>query len=412
MKKTILLSMFLIAQTFSFAQQEKQSFGISFSGFVKTDMFLDTRQTTSLREGHFLLYPSPEVFDVNGNDINAKSNLNILSIQSRLTGKITGPEAFGAKTSGVIEGEFFGTSDADVNGFRLRYAYVKLDWENTSLLIGQFWHPMFVSEMFPGVVSFNTGAPFQSFSRNPQIRFTHNIGNFKIIAVAASQRDFQSYGPDAAGKSTQSSSYLRNSVLPNLHLQFQYKEGENLFGAGGDYKQLTPRLVTNKNYQTKETIGSFAAIGYIKLFFNPVTLKAEGIFGSNLADLMMLGGYAIKSTDAITGAETYTAIKCFSIWGELSAGKEIEFAIYGGYQKNLGAGDNITGSYYGRGTNIDNLLRIAPRVQWNSGKTRISTELEYTAAAYGTNNNSDKGKVVNTTTISNLRILLAVFYFF
>jgi hypothetical protein len=412
MKKTILLLMLLLAQSFSFAQQEKQSFGISFSGFVKTDMSYDTRETTSLREGHFLLYPMAEVLDVKGNDINAKSNLNILSIQTRLTGKITGPDAFGAKTSGVIEGEFFGTSDADVNGFRLRHAYVKLDWENNSLLIGQFWHPMLVAEMFPGVVSFNTGTPFQSFSRNPQIRFTHNIGNFKIIAVAASQRDFQSYGPDAAGKSVQSSSFLRNSVLPNLHLQFQYKEGENLFGAGGDYKKLIPRLVTGKNYQTDEAIGSFAVIGYMKLFLNPVTLKAEGIYGSNLADMMMLGGYAVKSTDALTGAETYTAIKCFSVWGELSAGKEIEFGIFGGYLKNLGAENNITGAYYGRGTNIDNLLRIAPRVQWNSGKTRIATELEYTAAAFGTNNNSDKGKVISTTTVSNLRVLLAVYYFF
>ena len=69
---------------------------------------------------------------MNNIDINAKSGFNILSIQSRLTGKITGPDAFGAKTSGQLEGEFFGTADSDVNGFRLRHAFVKLDWENTS----------------------------------------------------------------------------------------------------------------------------------------------------------------------------------------------------------------------------------------------------------------------------------------
>jgi hypothetical protein len=412
MKKLFLLLIIILVSTLTYAQQEKQTFGISFSGFVKTDMFYDSRQITGIREGHFLLYPSNETLDINKNDINSKANLNMLSIQSRLTGKITGPDAFGAKTSGTIEGEFFGTSDADVNGFRLRHAFVKFDWANTSLLVGQTWHPMFIAEMYAGVVSFNTGAPFQAFARNPQIRLTHSIGNLKIIAVAASQRDFQSFGPDAAGKSALSSSYLRNSILPNLHLQLQLKAGENLFGVGGDYKSLTPRLVTSKNVQTDQTIGSFSAIGYMKLNLDPVTFKVEGVLGENLADLMMLGGYAIKSTDAVTGIETYVPTRNFSIWGELSAGKEIEFGIFAGYQKNLGASENITGTFFGRGGDIDNLLRISPRIQWNSGKARIATELEYTAAAYGTMNNNNKAQIENTKTISNVRLLLAVFYFF
>ena len=85
----------------------------------------------------------------------------------------------GRRRLDFIEGEFFGTSDADVSGFRVRHAFLKLDWQSSSLLIGQFWHPMFVVEMFPGVVSFNTGAPFQPFARNPQIRFTHSFGDVK-----------------------------------------------------------------------------------------------------------------------------------------------------------------------------------------------------------------------------------------
>jgi hypothetical protein len=106
-----------------------QDFGISFSGFVKTDIIYDSRQTVNLREGHFLLYPANRNLDLNGADINAKSSFNILSIQTRLTAKLKGPDAFSAKTSGVIESEFFGTSDADLNGLRLRHAFVKFDWE-------------------------------------------------------------------------------------------------------------------------------------------------------------------------------------------------------------------------------------------------------------------------------------------
>jgi hypothetical protein len=120
MKKVLILLC-----TFSsllFSQTDKQSFGISFSGFVKTDIFYDTRQSVVIREGHFLLYPQNENLDVNGNDVNDKSSFNMLSIQTRLNGKITGPDAIGAKTSGVIEGEFFGHSESDINGFRLRHA--------------------------------------------------------------------------------------------------------------------------------------------------------------------------------------------------------------------------------------------------------------------------------------------------
>jgi len=345
MKKVLLLLCSFTSLLFS--QTDKQSFGISFSGFVKTDIFYDTRQSVTIREGHFLIYPQDENSDVNNNDINDKSSFNILSIQSRLNGKITGPEVIGAKPSAVLEGEFFGTSDADINGFRLRHAFVKLDWEKTSLLVGQTWHPIFIVEMFPGVVSFNTGAPFQPFSRNPQIRFTHSIDKIKLIAAAASQRDFSSTGPNGF-----TSTYLRNSVVPNLNAQLQYCGKEFFAGAGIDYKQLTPRIVTTENIKTDNTVSSLALTAFAKLSFTPVTFKFQGVYGGNLADHIMLGGYAVKSVDTLTGVEEYTALKCLSVWGEVSVGKDIEYAVFAGYTKSLGADDNISGAYYGRCTNI------------------------------------------------------------
>ncbi len=405
MKKLILL--FFFASSILFAQTDKQSFGISFSGFVKTDLMYDTRQSVSIREGHFLLYPQNENPDANGSDINDKSSFNMLSIQSRLNGKITGPDAIGAKTSGVIEGEFFGHSDADINGFRLRHAFVKLDWEKTSLLVGQTWHPLFIAEMFPGVVSFNTGVPFQPFSRNPQIRFTHSFDKLKIITVAASQRDFASSGPNGF-----TSTYLRNSVVPNLHAQVQYS-GDGFFGGAGiDYKKITPRLVTINNIKTDNSVSSLAFTGFTKINVGPVTLKFQGTYGGNLADQIMLGGYAVKSLDTLTGIEDYTVLNCFSVWGDVSAGKNIEYAVFAGYTKNLGAEDNVAGVFYGRGTNIENVFRVSPRVQFNFNKLRISTEIEYTSAGYGTANNLDKGRIENVKDFTNLRILGAVYLFF
>ena len=108
MKQTgfILLGLLFTLKFNVSAQEEEKKFGISFSGFVKNDFFFDSRQTEAPREGHFLLWPLAEVLDADGADINARNNFNFLAIQSRLTGVITGPDAFGAKVNGMAEIDF------------------------------------------------------------------------------------------------------------------------------------------------------------------------------------------------------------------------------------------------------------------------------------------------------------------
>ena len=132
--------------------------------------------------------------------------------------------------------------------------------------------------------------------------------------------------------------------------------------------------------------------------------------------MFMIGGYAVNSIDTATGIEKYTPVNIFSVWGDISGGKTIELGIFGGFTKNLGADDNIinsnSSSFYSRGYNIEGLFRLSPRVVFNSGKARIAFELEYTSAAYGTPNALNKGKVENTTSVSNIRGLTAFYYFF
>lgn len=404
MKKTLFWWVIVFAAMI-YAQQTKEGELIKISGFVKSDFIFDSRQTVSIREGHFLLYPTNEILDPNGKDINDKPNFNALSIQTRLNAKITGPEVLGAKSNAVIEGEFFGTSDADVNGFRLRHAYVSLSWNSTSLLFGQTWHPMFIAEVFPQVVSFNTGVPFQPFSRNPQVRLTHSIGNINLIAALSTQRDFTSNGP--AGFS---SSYMRNSVLPNAHIQLQYKTESTIAGFGLDYKKLTPRLETSKKYKTDVAITSNSLIGYLKIKSGSFNWLIESVYGGNNTDLMMLGGYAVEKTNSVTGEETYQALKVFSVWTDLSFGTEIQPGIFFGYTKNNGSENELSGALYTRVSNIEKLLRVSPRLLFNFGKFRIATELEITTASYGS---VDKyAKVYNSKEITNVRGLLGIYLFF
>jgi len=414
MSKLFVVMFLLVVVLFSpaFSQDEATEQAVTFKGFVKFDAMFDSRQTVAAREGHFLLYPTAVSEDANGDDVNAVPNFNQLAVQTRLTVGLKGPDAFGAKTSGVVEGAFFGHSDGDINGFRLRHAYAQLTWEESNLIFGQYWHPMFVTGCFPGVVSFNTGVPFQPFSRNPQMRFTKSFGDATVIAALLSQRDFASPGGSAS---------LRNALIPNVHVQLQMKSGDHLFGAGMDYKMLRPKLTTVTGLKAAENVTGISFLGFAKMQLGDATIKVEGVYGQNLYDHLMLGGYAVSDTNATTLEESYTPYNVMSVWSDISFGKEFAPGLFIGYTKNSGTADDIiqtapgssiTTKVYARGSNIDNVMRVSPRLVWNSGKTSLACELEYTAAAYGTADNTDKGKVTNTESASNIRFLFAVLYFF
>ena len=395
--------------------QEKSNIGVKFSGFVKNDVFLDSRQTVAAREGHFLLWPSKESLDVNGKDINAKSNFNMLAIQSRMKAGISGPDAFGAKTSGVIEADFFAQANDNVNLLRMRHAFVKLNWTHLELLVGQYWNPLFVTDCFPGTVSFNTGTPLQSFARNPQIRLSYKSGGLKFTAAALSQRDYTSRGANGV-----SSEYLRNSSIPDMHFQAQYgvSDSENgtgfVIGSGLAYKTLVPRLGSQLGYSVDETVGGLTAIGFTKLTTKPVTVKLEARYGENIADVLAISGFAVSSvTDITTGSQSYTPLKSMTFWGEIHTNGKVQFGVFGGVFKNLGTKEEMLagGDIYGLGTDIDALIRVSPRVVFNSNKTRIALEMEYTQAAYG--KNFDVSYIPETTnTVSNIRGLVAIYYFF
>lgn len=371
-----------------------QKFGIDWGGFVKVDYMFDSRQNVTAREGHFLLFPANEN-NVNGEDINDQANFNILAVQTRLTGKITGPDFFGMKTSGVIEGAFFGHSDSDINGFRLRHAFVKLSNDKIDIIMGQYWHPMFVTDVFPGTYSFNTGVPFQPFSRNPQFRISTK-GNVRFTGVMFSERDFASRGP--AGTT---SKYVRDAGMPQLHAQLQFGGKEFLGGFGANLKTLRPALGA-------DNVTNTAFIGYMKTKLGNATFKLEGVYGENMTDLLSIGGMAEDTSGG------YTSNKTFTVWGELSGGKDtIEWGLFSGYTKNDGFKDAVGGAIYGLGPTIDNVFRVAPRLGWKSGKMKIGVEVEYTSALYGTIDSN--GKDINTQgidAVSNVRGLVTAVYGF
>jgi hypothetical protein len=236
-----------------------------------------------------------------------------------------------------------------------------------------------------------------------------------------SERDFSSAGPtsNTSAVLSASSKYMRNSGIPAAHFQVQFKPDstEHVFGAGVDYKTLKPELYTTvgtKNYKSDQTIASMSAIAYAKFKCKPVTFTIEGVYAQNAYDMVMLGGYTIDTVEVSTGKKVFTNLNTGSVWTDIQTnGKKVQFGLFAGYTMNLGAADSIkTASFYSRGSNIDNIYRVAPRVVFIAGKLNVAIEIEHTVATYGKANGDSKGGVTDGKAIANTRALLAVIYKF
>ncbi|TVR39767.1 MAG: sodium:solute symporter family protein [Bacteroidia bacterium] len=387
------------------AQEESSRFSMQISGFVKTDYWVDSRTVVAAREDLFLMYPANKLPDANGKDVYGDPVFNFSAITSRVLVKLEGPDAFGAQVDGMIEADFSGVTNADINGFRLRHAYLNLRWEDWNLMLGQYWHPLFAPQVIPTVVSLNTGAPFQPFIRNPQVSLTHFRGQSQWMFALIGQRDNASDGPRGT-----SPDYLRQTTLPNAHVQWLANFGGFTAGMAADYKVLRPRLTTDANFYTSESIGSYAFMAYGRYRLDLWDIKIKTIYGQNLSEHLMLGGYAESHHDPETGHVQYTPLNHLSAWTNVLYGDRVLAGLFLGYAHNFGASDVVTGQYYGRGSDIAYLYRISPSLTFTSGRLALCTELEYTAAAYGTPDG--KGKVNDSHEVGNMRLLFTALYYF
>lgn len=390
--------------------QSENTYDIEFSGFFSYESIFDTRQTASAREGEVILFPSPVLEDMSGDDINAQPNFNMFVIHSRFRANVSGPEVFGAESSVLMEVDFVGNTNSLISMTRLRHSIIRLDWENASFLAGQYWHPFFVTSSYPEVSSWGGGAPFAVLSRNPQLRFVYDLtDNLSAGFIVLTQRDFSSPGPLGG-----SPEYLRNSGIPemNLHLDYQ-KEGLNL-GAVAGYKVIKPRLADFDGQKLDETLGSWQTTGYIRKDWENVTVKVQGLYGQNMYNFLMMGGYG-EFVDSGTNKITYSNQETVSVWTEwLYRRGDLTYSVFGGYSENSGFIDepnaNDAVSFYGRGAGIDHTYRVSPRLTLQVEKFQVMGEIMYSAAAYGST--QPDGTVSGTDVADNMRFQLHLKYSF
>jgi hypothetical protein len=380
-----------------------QSQSVGLSGYVKAENIYDTRQVAQVREGQFHLYPLPDT------EASRTDNLTYASFQSRIRVTGLGTEALGADLTGVIEADFFGTANDYLGHFRLRHAYIQLDWGPEKLLFGQYWSPLFTVAVFPQTVAFNTGSPFQPFARFGQIRFTIERSGVRLITALSQQRDAFS---DIGGNKLQ-----QQAAIPAGHAHVQIFGASRLVGGGVYVKSIRPTL-------TSERFMAAAVQGYAMIESAPFTVRAKATYGADLTDHLMTGGFVTVDDGS------YESLRVGSAWMDVSwsTGGPVALGVLGGVLTNMGAGPSVTvllqdtdGDGIGdveakatRADNLDRLWRIAPRASYSTGRLRFALEGEVTSAIFASDRDDNYAPVAldSDEAVTNVRGHLAVYYFF
>ncbi|MCL1626602.1 hypothetical protein [Bacteroides caecicola] len=413
MKKQILLLAALAAVS-SGVTAQKKDFGYKFYGQVRTDLFYNSRSNSETVDGLFYMYPNDVAPDANGEDLNAKPDGNFYTLYTRLGLDVTGPMLGKAKTSAKVEVDFRG-SGTTYSLFRIRHVYFNLDWGTSALLVGQTWHPLY-GDVAPEILNLNMGAPYQPFSRAPQIRYRFTQKHWVLTAAAIWQSQYLSVGPSSnqtGNTSTQKhQQFIKNSCVPEFYVGADYKSQGLLVGAGVHVSSIAPRKQSEYNdavYKVSERITGVSGEAHVKYTYNKLMVAAKTVLSSNLTQTSTIGGYGITSVDTRTGEQEYTPLRVSHTWLSVMYGKKWRGGIFAGYLKNLGAKDEVSG-ILGTGTKIDQLGTATAELTYNLPNWKFGAEYSWTGAAYGTNN--AKGRVTDTHLVKNNRIVFTALFQF
>ena len=223
-----------------------------------------------------------------------QGNVSMSVRQSRLGLKLEGPNIAGAKSRGQIEADFFGGFPAVSVGenfgiVRLRLAFVRLEWEKTSLALGQDWaifapnNPVSIAAAaIPQMAA--AGNPW---ARLPQIRLERRFVSGKILVQGAV------LAPSTGDSPTASTSpfFLQptsgaTSRVPFLESRIAFSSANWLdtrkSGAIGFSGQYGRARVANTPGNNKIDAEGVAADWNFPIVAR-LTLNGEAFFGRNLA---------------------------------------------------------------------------------------------------------------------------------
>ena len=272
-----------------------------------------------------------------------------------------------------------------------------------SLQLGQAWHPLAAD--LPDVISLNSGAPFNPFSRTPQIKMDARLGTYiTLTASALWQMQYTSAGPEGA-----SANYVKYAYTPEGYLGISFHPNMDLLLiAGVDVPSIVPRHTgTVLNAQGQEVkvkvndrITTFSPFLYLQYKHKDFSMKAKTVFAEAGEHMNLNGGYGVKRINEDDSWE-YTPTRNSSSWISLTYGKQIKGILFAGYVCNFGTKDalatnaagDIQGFYFSKNsfTNLNRLWRLSPTILFTWSKFQLGVEYEITSAQYGKDLKAENG---------------------
>ena len=395
----------LVVSLLPLSANAQKNVSIDWYGFVAAQSWINTHQSVAGAEGFLYLYPMDRIQDpVDQHDQAAIPQGSWFGTMARLGFVLKGPEIFGASSRAKAELEFSGHSAP--GSVLYRHAFMALDWENSTLILGQTWHPM--NDLFPSTVGIAIGSPFNALNRSPQLRYEYFMGNDKNIKLMGAAI-FQAGNP-SAGPLGKSYNYARRSMMPMLYAGVDFTLGDFKVGGGLEFQRITPSVDYTDNNRKYYMNG---LCGMIQGQYNKdkLAVKAKTLIGQNMSHLGICSGFGMVD-HLDPGRVEYAPLAASSSWVQVQYGGALKAGLFGGYMSNWGAGkDLVVGTICGaeNGT-IDKMWRVAPNVQYTVGNLNLGVEYELTTVAYG--DTQPNGTVNNTHNVSNNRLLLSAMYAF
>jgi len=339
------VAILLILPVVSHAGSADSRWDVTIGGFVKADFGYATQgqgadYSAALRESYGAY---ENLDDEYGNYFSAAG-------ETRLNFLIKGPDGWGAKTLGFIEGEFRGTTaGSNYGSFTLRHAFMKMQWANDTLTIGHTWQKWGYIPTYSNVLlGVNMLTAFQRGSRQPQIMWDHKINknfNFSVGAISPTN------SLATAGGATRVNSYTR-SPYPFFEGEFTYTSDacgkigpwQMLFSLSGFYGwdrqtyNASPATDTVFYSDKLETAWGAAFKGFIPIIPERKGDKGGALSVSGMLFMSQNPSWYLPSTFTVGAYNTGTTIsptykypKVSGGWGQVSYWFTDKFFISGWY---------------------------------------------------------------------------------
>lgn len=268
---------------------ESDNNGLSFYGFARADAIFDDSRPSALQTPTFILSEDPALGTDNDSSFTFHTRLTRLGMNYK--GKSLGILG-GARVSAKVETDFQNGGRESRAVARYRHVYAKLDWDSSSLLVGQTSD--IISPLFPSAngdtLMWNAG---NLGDRRMQVRYSYNASDALSLTVGAGLTGaINSQDVDGNG--------LRDgedATLPNFQFRLGYSVMDGGIGVWGHYgKEETDVLFNNENEFDNYSIG----VDYQYRFNDFASIKGEVWYGQALGDFR--GGIG-QSVNTVTGEE-------------------------------------------------------------------------------------------------------------